>query len=147
IASSLSISPEWMMVWFGTVVAVTLQTAYLSPPVAMSAYYLKQVVREWPLLTIYKGMFEFMTLQILAIGLVIVFPAIALWLPQYLQAQSQATQTEQVEEATTLEDYQTPGGYGEALREALEEAREGAAAQDGQQGGAESLEQDDLSKP
>jgi tripartite ATP-independent transporter DctM subunit len=35
------------MVWFATVVAVVLQTAFLSPPVAMSAYYLKQVVKEW----------------------------------------------------------------------------------------------------
>ena len=37
------------MVWFGAVVAVTMQTAYLSPPVAMSAYYLKQVVKDWSL--------------------------------------------------------------------------------------------------
>jgi tripartite ATP-independent transporter DctM subunit len=43
------------MIWFGTLVAVTLQTAYLSPPVAMSAYYLKQVVRDWSLGTIYKA--------------------------------------------------------------------------------------------
>src|SRR5262245_46283912 len=43
------------MIWFGALVAVTLQTAYLSPPVAMSAYYLKQVVRDWSLGTIYKG--------------------------------------------------------------------------------------------
>ena len=34
------------MVWFGALVAVTLQTAFLSPPVAMSAYYLKQVVKD-----------------------------------------------------------------------------------------------------
>ena len=39
------------MVWFGCIVAVVLQTAFLSPPVAMSAYYLKQVVREWNLTT------------------------------------------------------------------------------------------------
>ena len=38
-----------LMVWFGALVAVTLQTAFLSPPVAMSAYYLKQVVKEWTL--------------------------------------------------------------------------------------------------
>ena len=52
------------MIWFGALVAVTLQTAYLSPPVAMSAYYLKQVVKEWSLATIYKGMFEFMVLAV-----------------------------------------------------------------------------------
>ena len=52
------------LVWFGALTAVTLQTAFLSPPVAMSAYYLKQVVKEWSLSTIYGGMFQFMILQV-----------------------------------------------------------------------------------
>ena len=52
------------LIWFGALVAVVLQTAFLSPPVAMSAYYLKQVVKDWSLATIYKGMFQFMLLQI-----------------------------------------------------------------------------------
>jgi TRAP-type mannitol/chloroaromatic compound transport system permease large subunit len=72
------------LVWFGALVAVTLQTAYLSPPVAMSAYYLKQVAKGWSLATIYKGMFEFMGIQIVAIALIFLFPAIATWLPDYL---------------------------------------------------------------
>jgi TRAP-type mannitol/chloroaromatic compound transport system permease large subunit len=72
------------LVWFGALVAVTLQTAYLSPPVAMSAYYLKQVAKGWSLLTIYKGMFQFMGIQVVAIGLIFAFPAIATWLPDYL---------------------------------------------------------------
>ena len=46
---------KYDMVWFGALVAVNLQTAYLSPPVAMSAYYLKQVVPQWSLGTIYRG--------------------------------------------------------------------------------------------
>src|SRR6185295_19401021 len=72
------------MVWFGALVAVTLQTAYLSPPVAMSAYYLKQVVREWSLGTIYKGMFEFMLLQCVAVALLMIFPEVATYLPERL---------------------------------------------------------------
>jgi tripartite ATP-independent transporter DctM subunit len=62
LSKSFGIPEDLFMVWFGSLVAVTMQTAYLSPPVAMSAYYLKQVVKEWSLLTIYKGMFEFMVL-------------------------------------------------------------------------------------
>ncbi len=54
------------MVWFGTITAVVLQTAFLSPPVAMSAYYLKQVVKEWSLSTIYRGMGDFMVIQVIA---------------------------------------------------------------------------------
>jgi tripartite ATP-independent transporter DctM subunit len=72
------------LVWFGALVAVTLQTAYLSPPVAMSAYYLKQVAKGWSLATIYKGMFEFMAIQMVAIALIFLFPAIATWLPERL---------------------------------------------------------------
>jgi TRAP-type mannitol/chloroaromatic compound transport system permease large subunit len=72
------------LIWFGALVAVVLQTAFLSPPVAMSAYYLKQVVESWSLITIYKGMFQFMVLQVLAIALLVAFPAIATWLPNTL---------------------------------------------------------------
>jgi TRAP-type mannitol/chloroaromatic compound transport system permease large subunit len=76
------------LVWFGALVAVTLQTAFLSPPVAMSAYYLKQVVRDWSLATIYAGMFQFMIIQVICIGLIVAFPGIATWFPQTLQEAS-----------------------------------------------------------
>jgi TRAP-type mannitol/chloroaromatic compound transport system permease large subunit len=78
------------MIWFGALVAVTLQTAFLSPPVAMSGYYLKQVAPSWPLATIFKGMLEFMALQAVAIGLLLAFPAIATWLPEQLHRQPPA---------------------------------------------------------
>ncbi len=78
------------LVWFGALVAVVMQTAYLSPPVAMSAYYLKQVVPTWSLGMIYKGMFDFMFIQIIAILVVFWFPQIALWLPTTLAAQVRA---------------------------------------------------------
>ncbi len=78
------------LVWFGALVAVTMQTAYLSPPVAMSAYYLKQVVPQWSLGTIYKGMFDFMWIQCICILVVFFVPSIALWLPATLGAQATA---------------------------------------------------------
>ena len=78
------------LVWFGALTAVTLQTAFLSPPVAMSAYYLKQVVKDWSLATIYGGMFQFMILQVICIGLLVAFPKIALWFPETLQAAARA---------------------------------------------------------
>jgi len=74
------------MVWFATVVAVVLQTAFLSPPVAMSAYYLKSVVKDWSLALIYRGMADFMVLQVACVVLVIVFPDIAMWFPRWLDA-------------------------------------------------------------
>lgn len=70
--------------WFGILVAVNLQTAWLSPPVALSAYFLKGVVPQWSLADIYRGMMQFMVLQLIGLILVILFPAIALWLPELL---------------------------------------------------------------
>jgi tripartite ATP-independent transporter DctM subunit len=99
LSQSLGIPPDLFMVWFGALVAVTMQTAYLSPPVAMSAYYLKQVVKEWSLGTIYKGMFEFMVLQCVAILVVMFIPAIATWFPAHLNTQQQAVETEQIDDS------------------------------------------------
>ena len=72
------------MLWFATLIAVNLQTAFLSPPVAMSAYYLKGVAPQWELVDIYHGMAQFMVLQLIGLGLCIAFPEIALWLPRYV---------------------------------------------------------------
>jgi tripartite ATP-independent transporter DctM subunit len=72
------------LVWFCTLVAVNLQTAWLSPPVALSAYFLKGVVPDWDLKDIYLGMMAFMVLQVVGLGLVFAFPALALWLPSVL---------------------------------------------------------------
>jgi tripartite ATP-independent transporter DctM subunit len=83
------------LVWFGALVAVVLQTAFLSPPVAMSAYYLKQVVKDWSLFTIYAGMFQFMIIQVICIALLVTFPAIATWFPEKLQ---EAARSEKIPE-------------------------------------------------
>jgi tripartite ATP-independent transporter DctM subunit len=72
------------MLWFATLIAVNLQTAFLSPPVAMSAYYLKGVAPQWELGDIYHGMAQFMVLQLIGLGLCIAFPEISLWLPRYV---------------------------------------------------------------
>jgi TRAP-type mannitol/chloroaromatic compound transport system permease large subunit len=61
------------LIWFCTLVAVTLQTAWLSPPVALSAYFLKGVVPQWDLKQIYAGMVQFMILQLVGVGLVLLF--------------------------------------------------------------------------
>ena len=72
------------LIWFAILVAVNLQTAWLSPPVALSAYFLKGVVPEWDLKDIYIGMMQFMILQVIGLLLIIIFPQIALWLPHYI---------------------------------------------------------------
>jgi TRAP-type mannitol/chloroaromatic compound transport system permease large subunit len=72
---------------FGLLVALNLQTAFLSPPVAMSAFYLKGVSPAHVTLNqIFLGMIPFMGIQIVAIFLLYLWPQIGLWLPSVLYA-------------------------------------------------------------
>ena len=71
--------------FFGLLVAMNLQTAFLSPPVAMSAFYLKGVAPPHVTLNqIFLGMLPFMGIQVVGIILLYTFPAIGLWLPELL---------------------------------------------------------------
>jgi TRAP-type mannitol/chloroaromatic compound transport system permease large subunit len=71
--------------FFGLLVALNLQTAFLSPPVAMAAFYLKGVSPPHVTLNqIFAGMLPFMGIQIIAIIMLYQFPAIGLWLPELL---------------------------------------------------------------
>jgi TRAP-type mannitol/chloroaromatic compound transport system permease large subunit len=71
--------------FFGLLVALNLQTAFLSPPVAMAAFYLKGVSPPHVTLNqIFSGMLPFMGIQVLAIVLLYTFPEIGMWLPQVL---------------------------------------------------------------
>jgi tripartite ATP-independent transporter DctM subunit len=136
---SLGIPEDLVMVWFGATVAVVLQTAFLSPPVAMSAYYLRQVVKEWSLGTIYKGMFEFMILQVIAIALIVAFPAIATKFPEQMRAESAAIKTEEVDDSMNRLEADPYKGAQDAGKEGENSEEEGGEAED-------ELEQDPMSK-
>ncbi|WP_440997864.1 TRAP transporter large permease [Arhodomonas sp. SL1] len=70
--------------WFSVLVAVTLQTSWLTPPMALSAYFLKGVVPQWRMGDIYVGMSQFVLLQLVVVLLLAAFPQIILWLPSVL---------------------------------------------------------------
>jgi len=71
--------------FFGLLVALNLQTAFLSPPVAMAAFYLKGVSPPHVTLNqIFLGMLPFMAIQVVALALLYIFPAIGMWLPEVL---------------------------------------------------------------
>ena len=74
-----------LLIWFGALTAVNMQTAYLSPPVAMSAYYLRNVVPQWSLGTIYKGRADYMVIQCFVLIVLLLYPQIALWLPNVVR--------------------------------------------------------------
>ena len=69
-------------IWFGILFCMNMQISYLSPPFGPAAFYLKGVAPpEISLQDIYNSLWPFMGLQILALGIVMKFPQLALWLP------------------------------------------------------------------
>jgi tripartite ATP-independent transporter DctM subunit len=72
----------WAMPWATILIAVNLQTSFLTPPFGFSLFYMKGVVpKEVRMQHIYRGIIPFVLLQLTAVGLVMAFPKIALWLP------------------------------------------------------------------
>ncbi|PID47777.1 MAG: C4-dicarboxylate ABC transporter [Proteobacteria bacterium] len=70
------------LVWFALLVAVTLQTSFLTPPVGFALFYLKGVCPQGvTLLDIYKGVIPFVILQLIGLSLVFFFPDLVTWLP------------------------------------------------------------------
>jgi TRAP-type mannitol/chloroaromatic compound transport system permease large subunit len=70
------------LVWFTLLVAVTLQTSFLTPPVGFALFYLKGVCPpEIKMADIYKGVAPFIILQLIGLTLVVLFPALVTWLP------------------------------------------------------------------
>ena len=71
--------------FFAMLVALNLQTSFLTPPMAMSAYYLKGVLKnQIELMDIFKGILPYLAIVIFSMVLLYQFPGIALWLPDYL---------------------------------------------------------------
>lgn len=71
--------------WFAILIAVNLQTSFLTPPFGFALFYLKGVAPAHIRIgEIYRGIVPFVILQLLGLGLVIGFPEIALWLPRQM---------------------------------------------------------------
>jgi tripartite ATP-independent transporter DctM subunit len=76
------VAPEQVLVWFTILLAVNLQTSFLTPPFGFALFYLKGLAPpEVKIQSIYKGIIPFVFMQLIALVLVLLFPKIALWLP------------------------------------------------------------------
>lgn len=74
------------MVWYATLIAMNLQTAFLSPPVGASLFFLRGVAPPGVTMShIFRGVIPFMILQLVGVGLLLAFPQLALWLPNLTQ--------------------------------------------------------------
>ncbi|MFD1910676.1 TRAP transporter large permease [Halodurantibacterium flavum] len=68
-------------IWFGVVVVMTVELGMISPPVGMNVFVIKSIARETSLMTIYRGVLPFVVTDLVRLGLLILLPALALWLP------------------------------------------------------------------
>lgn len=80
VVRDLGIDPLWYAIMF----AVTLQTSWLTPPVALSCYFIKGCQPTWDLWDIYKGMLQFVCCQVFIIAVLFFFPGFITWLPGVL---------------------------------------------------------------
>ncbi len=73
------------LVWFGIIFCLSMQISYLTPPFGPAAFYLRSVApKDVTLEQIYAGIFPFVLLQVIVIGLCLFFPGLVLWLPKTL---------------------------------------------------------------
>jgi TRAP-type mannitol/chloroaromatic compound transport system permease large subunit len=73
----------WFMPWFATLVAVNLQTAFMTPPFGATLFYMRGTVPPGVTMSdIYRGMTPFVLLQLVGLILCIWFPELSLWLPR-----------------------------------------------------------------
>ena len=77
IITSLGIDP----IWFGVLVVLTLEMGLISPPVGINVFIVKSVAPNVPLGQIFQGVLPFWAMMIVALGLLVAFPQIALILP------------------------------------------------------------------
>jgi len=76
-------SASYLMPWFATLVAVNLQTSFMTPPFGATLFYMKGTVPpDVPMTEVYRGMTPFVVLQVIGLFLCLAFPGIALWLPR-----------------------------------------------------------------
>jgi tripartite ATP-independent transporter DctM subunit len=76
-------SAAYLMPWFGTIVAVNLQTSFMTPPFGATLFYLKGTAPPGVTMSdVYRGMYPFVALQVIGLLLCIYFPSIVLWLPK-----------------------------------------------------------------
>jgi len=72
-------------VWLGVMIALNLQTSFLTPPFGFALFYLRGVTPpEVPTAHIYKGVIPFILIQLIMLGILALFPQLATWLPGLL---------------------------------------------------------------
>ncbi len=78
----IAIGLEWDLIWFGIIVVIVLEMGMISPPVGINVFVVKSIAPDVPMARIFRGIWPFWFAMAAMIGLLIIFPQIALFLPQ-----------------------------------------------------------------
>jgi TRAP-type C4-dicarboxylate transport system permease large subunit len=78
----IAIGLEWDLIWFGIIVVIVLEMGMISPPVGINVFIVKSIAPDVPMGQIFRGIWPFWFAMAAMIGLLILFPQIALFLPQ-----------------------------------------------------------------
>jgi TRAP-type mannitol/chloroaromatic compound transport system permease large subunit len=82
-SSHIGSNPLAFMPWFATLIAVNLQTSFMSPPFGATLFYMKGTVPpDCSMTDVYRGMYPFLILQVIGLFLCLTFPGLSLWLPK-----------------------------------------------------------------
>ncbi|SIO07135.1 TRAP transporter large permease [Vannielia litorea] len=78
----IAIGLDWDLIWFGIIIVIVLEMGMISPPVGINVFIVKSIAPDVPMNTIFRGIWPFWFAMAAMIGLLILFPQIALFLPQ-----------------------------------------------------------------
>lgn len=78
----IAIALDWDLIWFGIIIVIVLEMGMISPPVGINVFIVKSIAKDVPMATIFRGIWPFWFAMAAMIGLLILFPQIALYLPQ-----------------------------------------------------------------
>lgn len=78
----VAVALEWDLIWFGIIVVIALEKGLISPPVGMNVFIVKSLVPHVPMATIFRGIWPFWFAMSVMIALLVMFPQIALYLPE-----------------------------------------------------------------
>ena len=80
----IAIALNWDLIWFGIIVVIVLEMGMISPPVGINVFVVKSIAPDVPMSTIFRGIWPFWFAMVVMIGLLILFPKIALFLSETL---------------------------------------------------------------
>jgi TRAP-type C4-dicarboxylate transport system permease large subunit len=83
-ALDFGMAPDDVAIWFGILVLITVGVGLTSPPIGLNVFVINTIARNVPMTATYRGVLPFIAADIVRLGIVLMFPGLALWLVRLL---------------------------------------------------------------